>query len=304
MRYRFIQQHRHEYAIALQCRVLRVSASGYYAWRERPESTRTQQNRHLSVQIRAVFETHRHRYGSPRIHDELREQGIRVSRQRVARLMRRERLRARAPRRFKVTTDSAHSHPIAPNRLQRRFGVEQVAGLNRVWAADITYLATKEGWLYLAVLLDLHSRRVVGWALSTTLEQTLPRQALERALALRQPGAGLLHHSDRGSQYAATAYQDQLGEHAMVCSMSRKGDCWDNAPVESFFATLKGELVSEFNGVFASREQARQEVGTYIESYYNQQRRHSALGYLSPAAFEHQYRSANGITTGAYLTVH
>jgi putative transposase len=309
MRFRFIEQHRREYAIALQCRVLEVSASGYYAWRIRPERTRTQQNRHLSVQIRAVFETHRHRYGSPRIHDELREQGIRVSRQRVARLMRRECLRARAPRRFKRTTDSAHAHPIAPNRLEWRFAVEQVAGPNRVWLGDITYLATKEGWLYLAVLLDLHSRRVVGWALATTLEQSLPRQALNRALALRQPGAGLLHHSDRGSQYAATDYQDQMDRHGMVCSMSRKGDCWDNAPVESFFATLKGELVSEFNGVFASREQAQQEVGTYIESYYNSVRRHSALGYLSPAAFEQKHRSTNtrsgnGITTGAYLTVH
>jgi transposase InsO family protein len=157
-----------------------------------------------------------------------------------------------------------------------------------VWAGDITYLATREGWLYLAVLLDLYSRRVVGWALGNTLEQSLTHRSLERALALRQPCVGLLHHSDRGSQYAAGNYQDQLARRGIVCSMSRKGDCWDNAPVESFFATLKKELVSEFNGCFASREQARQEVGQYIESYYNYQRRHSALGYLSPVSFEKQ----------------
>ena len=294
MRYRFIAQHQHHYAVGLQCRVLGVSVSGYYAWRRRGQSRRAQQNQHLVVRIRAVFEQHRHRYGSPRVHRELQEQGISCSRKRVARLMRAAGLRARDKRRFKRTTNSVHWYPVAPNHLARSFTPAEIGGLNRVWAGDITYLATREGWLYLAVLLDLHSRRVVGWALSSTLEQSLVHQSLERALALRQPVKGLLHHSDRGSQYAAVEYQGQLTRKGMVCSMSRKGDCWDNAPVESFFATLKTELVSEFNGCFHSREQARQEVGRYIESYYNRQRRHSTLGYLSPVEFEQQC-----LTTGA-----
>jgi transposase InsO family protein len=274
--------------------VLGVSVSGYYAWRGRPQSRRAQQDQHLVVRIRAVFEQHRHRYGSPRVHRELQEQGVDCSRKRVARLMRATGLRARDKKQFKRTTDSSHLYPVAANRLARSFTPAQIGGLNRVWAGDITYLATREGWLYLAVLLDLHSRRVVGWSLSSTLEQSLVHQSLERALVLRQPPDGLVHHSDRGSQYAATDYQAHLTRKGMVCSMSRKGDCWDNAPVESFFATLKAELVSEFNGCFGSREQARQEVGHYIESYYNRQRRHSTLGYLSPAEFEQRCS-----TTGA-----
>jgi transposase InsO family protein len=289
MRYSFIEQHRHQYAIGLQCRVLGVSVSGYYASRRRPASQRSQQNRQLEVRIRAVFEQHRHRYGSPRIQRELRDQGFVCSRKRVARLMQKAGLRARPRRRFKRTTDSSHRYPVALNHLARCFSPIQVGAVNRVWAGDITYLATAQGWLYLAVLLDLHSRRVVGWAMEISLEQNLTQQALERALALRQPLAGLLHHSDRGSQYAATDYRALLADRGIVCSMSRKGDCWDNAPVESFFATLKAELVSEFNGCFQSRQQARQEVGHYIESYDNQQRRHSALGYLSPVDFEKQY---------------
>jgi len=296
MRYSFIEQHRHQHAVGLQCRVLGLSVSGYYAWRGRPQSQRAQQNRQLEVRIRAVFEQHRHRYGSPRVQRELRDQGFSCSRKRVARLMRKAGLRARPKRRFQRTTDSSHRYPVALNHLARCFSTQQVEGLNRVWAGDITYLATSQGWLYLAVLLDLHSRRVVGWAMENTLEQDLTRQALERALALRQPSAGLLHHSDRGSQYAATDYQRQLARQGIVCSMSRKGDCWDNAPVESFFATLKAELVSEFNGCFQSRQQARQAVGHYIESYYNQQRRHSALGYRSPVDFEKQ----QALTTRAY----
>ncbi len=242
--------------------------------------------------VRAASTQHRHRYGSPRVQRELQHQGVHCSRRRVARRMQKAGLRARSKRRSKRTTDSSHRYPVAPNHLARCFSTQQVGGViggvNRVWAGDITYLATSQGWLYLAVLLDLHSRRVVGWAMENTLEQDLTRQALERALALRQPSAGLLHHSDRGSQYAATDYQRQLARQGIVCSMSRKGDCWDNAPVESFFATLKVELVSEFNGCFQSRQQAWQEVGHYIESYYNQQRRHSALGYLSPVDFEKQ----------------
>lgn len=294
MRYSFIEQHRHQYAVGLQCRVLNVSVSGYYAWRGRPQSRHEQQNRQLEVWIRAVFEQHRHRYGSPRIQRELRDQGIICSRKRVARLMGKAGLRARPKRRFKRTTDSNHRYPVAPNHLARCFSTEQVGGLNQVWAGDITYLATTQGWLYLAVLLDLHSRRVVGWAMENTLQQNLTQQALERALALRHPPVGLLHHSDRGSQYAATDYRALLADQDILCSMSRRGDCWDNAPVESFFATLKTELVNEFNGCFQSRQQARQEVGHYIESYYNQRRRHSALGYLSPVDFEKQQSLTSG----------
>lgn len=294
MRYHFIQQHRDRYGVERQCRVLGVSVSGYYAWCGRGESQRAQQDRQLLVQIRGVFEQHRHRYGSPRIHRDLQEQGIVCSRKRVARLMQAAGLKARAQRRVKRTTDSRHDYPVAANHLARVFAPVQIGALNRVWAGDITYLATREGWLYLAVLLDLYSRRVVGWALANTLEQTLTRQALERALALRQPALGLLHHSDRGGQYAAEDYQGHLARKGIMCSMSRKGECWDNAPVESFFATLKIELVSAFNGCFASREQARQEVGHYIESYYNHQRRHSALGYRSPVDFEKQHCVISG----------
>ncbi len=294
MKYRFIMQNRHQCAVGLQCRVLGVSVSGYYAWRRRGKSRRAQQDQRLVVRIRAVFEQHRHRYGSPRVHRELQEQGMGCSRKRVARLMRAAGLRARDKRRFKRTTNSAHPYPVAPNHLARSFTPAQIGGLDRVWAGDITYLATREGWLYLAVLLDLYSRRVVGWSIGSSLEQNLTRQALGSALALRQPADGLLHHSDRGSQYAAVEYQGQLTRKGILCSMSRTGNCWDNAPVESFFATLKQELGSEFNGCFGSREQARQEVGRYIESYYNRQRRHSTLGYLSPAQFEQQC-----LTTGA-----
>lgn len=288
MRYSFIEQHRHQYAIGLQCRVLGVSNSGYYAWRGRPASQRSQQNRQLEVRIRAVFEQHRHRYGSPVFSASYEIRALAASRKRVARLMRKAGLRARPKRRFKRTTDSSHRHPVALNRLSRCFSPVEVGAVNRVGAGDITYLATAQGWLYLAVLLDLHSRRVVGWAMENSLEQNLTQQALERALALRQPSAGLLHHSDRGGQYAATDYRALLADQDIVCSMSRKGNCWDNAPVESFFATLKAELVSEFNGCFQNRQQARQEVGHYIESYYNQDRRHSTLGYLSPVDFEKQ----------------
>ena len=309
MRYHFIQEHRHQFSVQLQCRVLSVSVSGYYAWRARTlrhgspiighptvgssaggTGRRARENQLLLRRIERVFAEHRQRYGSPRVHRELREQGICCSRKRVARLMRQAGLRARGKRRFMVTTDSRHSCLITDNHLARFFDPEQIGGLNRVWAGDITYLWTREGWLYLSVLVDLYSRRVVGWALGETLEQHLTHRSLQQAVTLRQPEGKVLHHSDRGSQYATSDYQEELNRQGMVCSMSRKGNCWDNAPVESFFATLKRELVSEFNGCFANRAQARQVVGYYIESYYNSKRRHSSLGYLSPCEFEQRHQ--------------
>ena len=195
-------------------------------------------------------------------------------------------MRAKKKRRFRVTTDSNHSHPIAPNLLKRRFGVEEIEGIDQVWVSDITYVPTREGWLYLAVVLDLASRRVVGWAMKTTLESALATNALTMALWRRKPGSGLLHHSDRGVQYASTAYQEILVQHGITCSMSRKGDCWDNAVAESFFATLEWELIEESD--WHTREEARRDIFDYIEVWYNRQRLHSSLGYRSPAEYEDQ----------------
>jgi transposase InsO family protein len=288
MRYQFIQEHQQQFPIRVQCRVLNVSASGFYAWRQRPSSPRVQANQHLSVQIRAVYQENRCAYGSPRIHLELQAQGTRCSEKRVARLMQAEGLRARVPRAFKVTTDSAHGWPVAANLLGRQF---QVAKPNQVWCSDITYIATAQGWLYLAVVLDLYSRRVVGWALRPRLERELVCAALEMAKGRRGEVAGLLHHSDRGSQYASEQYQSLLDKAGACCSMSRKGNCWDNAVVESFFATLKQECV--YRQRFVTRAQAQTVIFDYIEVFYNRQRRHSALGYLSPAVYEakHQQQS-------------
>jgi transposase InsO family protein len=263
------------------CRVLRVARTGYYAWRRRPPSARTCANRQLLTAIRAVHQQSRARYGSPRVTRELQTQGYRCGEARVARLMRTAGVQAKRRRRFRLTTDSRHAHPVAPNVLARQFAV---ATANRVWASDITYVPTREGWLYLAVVLDLASRRVIGWAMRHTLERGLTVDALRMALAQRQPGPGVLHHSDRGSQYACGAYQALLGKHGMACSMSRKGDCYDNAVVESFFATLKAELVED--AAWATRDAARTALFEYIEGWYNRERRHSSLGYRSPVQYE------------------
>lgn len=263
------------------CRVLRVSPSGYYRWRGRAESQRSREDRRLQVQIRAVYRETKGRYGSPRIYKELRELGVRCSRKRVARLMRQERLRARCRRRYRVTTQSEHRYEVVPNRLARQFCV---ASPNQVWAGDITYLQTREGWLYLAVLLDLFSRRVVGWAVSDRLDAELATSALQMALEQRRPPRGLLHHSDRGCQYASGSYQAILRRYGVEGSMSRAGDCYDNAVVESFFSTLKVEL--EGVGRHRTRQEAYRELFDYIERFYNRRRRHSSLGYVSPMAFE------------------
>lgn len=284
MRYACIQRHTGGYTVALMCRVLEVSRAGYYAWRRRPPSARTQTNRQLLDVIRTAVQQSRGRYGSPRITRELQAQGHCCSEARIARLMRQAGLRAKRRRRLRGTTDSRHGDPIAPNRLQRQFAIDAIPGVDRVWASDITYVPTREGWLYLAVVLDLASRRVIGWAMRHTLERRLTLDALRMALAHRQPAPGILHHSDRGSQYACGDYQALLAAHGMTCSMSRKGDCWDNAVVESFFATLKTELADDTR--WATRDEARSALFEYIESWYNRERRHSSLGYRSPVQYE------------------
>jgi putative transposase len=274
-----IAAHRSAFPLTLMCRVLQVSRAGFYAWRRRAPSPRRQQDTQLQVAIAASHRRSTATYGSPRILRDLHDAGHCVSRKRVARLMRAAGLRGIARRRFRVTTQSQHAQPVAPNLLARQFAAGQRP---RVWAADLTYCWTAEGWLYLAVLLDLTSRRVVGWATSARLNRQLVLTALERALALRGPAA--LHHSDRGSQYASADYQAVLAGRGIVCSMSRRGNCYDNAVVESFFATLKRELLDR------QRWPTRREVGwalsKYIDGWYNPHRRHSSLGYLSPAAFE------------------
>jgi putative transposase len=279
--YGFIHDHVARFPVALMCEVLEVSRSGYYDWLARPESSRAASDRTLAAEVRAVHADSRGRYGSPRVHAELRAHGRRVGRKRVARLMRGMGLSARRKRRFRRTTDSAHAHPVAPNLLGRDF---TASAPDRVWLADLTYIWTAEGWLYLAGVLDLFSRRVVGWAMAEHLGHELALAALDMAIARRRPAPGLVHHSDRGVQYAAHGYRDRLAEHSMICSMSRKGDCWDNAPMESFYATLKGELVEQRD--YLTREEARADVFQYVEGWYNRRRLHSAIGYVSPEQVE------------------
>jgi len=281
MRYSFIEVEKAHFPVLVLCRTLQVSASGYYAWRDRPESLRRQADRRLLTAIRAVHKASRGTYGSPRVHAELRQHGHGVGRHRVARLMREDALRARRRRRFRKTTQSNHTHPVAPNLLERRF---DVGAPNRAWVSDLSYVWTLEGWLYLCVILDLFSRRVIGWSMDSRIDRHLTLSALRMALANREVSSGLVHHSDRGSQYAAGDYRKVLRAHGLECSMSRKGDCWDNAVVESFFATLKVELI--YRSAFATRKEARQAIFDYIEAFYNRRRRHSYLGFLSPVDFE------------------
>lgn len=284
MRYAFIHDQRKTFPVVRMCKVLEVSRGGYYDWLRRPESQRAREDRRLRLQVRSIFRESRRRYGSPRVHRELRRREVRCGRKRVARLMREEGLQARQRRRFRVTTRSVQDHLVAPNLLGRRFAVSST---DVVWVGDLTYLWTSEGWLYLAALLDLCSRRVVGWSLSERLSDDLTLDALDQALEQRRPEPGVLHHSDRGSQYTSGEYQKQLQDRGFQISMSRKGDCWDNAPIESFFSSLKMELGDRFS----SRAAARAAVFEYIEVFYNRQRLHSSLDYLSPAQFEMQQRA-------------
>ena len=270
------------YPVLVMCDVLEVSSSGYYAWRGRPESRRSREDRKLKAIIRSVFEESRQTYGSPRIHDELRDRDIRCGRKRVARLMKEDQLTPKKARRFRRTTVAEPDHPKAPNVLGREFSVNAP---DTAWVGDITYLWTQEGWLYLAVLLDLFSRRVVGWSVRPHLGQELAIAALDRALYERDVPEGLLHHSDRGCQYTSNEYQKKLKGNHLTVSMSRKGDCWDNAVAESFFATLKVELGDSFS----SRQAAHDALFDYIEVFYNRQRRHTSIGSISPAEAEARF---------------
>jgi putative transposase len=263
------------------CRVLDVSRSGYYAWRRRGESFRAKANRGLVERIRAVHTRSRQTYGSPRVHVDLREEGIVCGRHRVARLMRTGRIQGLRRRHPKRATGTTHGRLGAENLLGQQFYVKRP---NQVWAGDITTLWTGSGWLYLAVVMDLYSRSIIGWAMSNRMTEQIAMDALTMALERRRPSEGLLHHSDQGSQYASERFQRLLTEHGIRCSMSRKGNCYDNACVESFFSTLKTELTRRHR--YATREEARAEIFEYIEAFYNRQRRHSTLGYKAPAEYE------------------
>jgi len=280
-----VRAHRDEYPISRMCKVLNVSSSGYYAWCIRPLSRRAQANAALLTEIRAVYCASRQTYGSPRVHADLVARGFATSRNRVARLMRAASIRARRKTKRKVvTTDSQHAFPVAPNRLNQDF---QAKRPNEKWLTDISYIPTAEGWLYLAVVMDLFSRRVVGWAMEATLESSLVEKAFQMAVQNRQNVHGLLHHSDRGSQYAGQLYQTRLAAYQIQVSMSRTGNCYDNAPMESFFSTLKNEHVHFQN--YQTRAAAKTDIFAYIEGFYNRTRRHSSLGYLSPEEFEREY---------------
>ena len=281
MRYDFVEAHRDRWPVRLMCRVLAVSPGGYYDWRGRPTSDRTRRSEALVISIKAIHAEVKARYGSPRIHAELAARGEACCVNTVAKLMREHGIAARTKRKFRCTTDSSHGLPVAENVVDRQF---EPAAPDRVWTADITYIPTREGWLYLAAVEDLHSRRIVGWSMSERIDSRLVVAALEMAVARRLPGAGLVAHSDRGSQYASEHYQRLLAGHGIACSMSRRANCWDNAPMESFFASLKKELVHDED--YATRAEARASLFEYIEVFYNRVRRHSSLGYRSPVEYE------------------
>jgi transposase InsO family protein len=284
MKFAFIREHQRRWPIEVMCRVLRVSRSGFYAWRRRPPSRRSERAALLLAKIRAAHHASRELYGYPRVHRALLIDGESVSRNTIARLMRRANIRGRRRRGYVPrTTDSAHDKPIADNLLERDFAADRP---NQKWLADITYIPTNQGWLYLAAVLDCYSRKVVGWSMADHMESDLVSAALEMALLHRRPrrGAGLMHHSDRGIQYTSAHYRRLLDARGITVSMSRRGDCLDNAMMESFWATLKCELIEPHR--YATHEQARAAVFEYIEVFYNRQRLHSSLGYVSPETFE------------------
>jgi putative transposase len=282
VRFRFIVVEKAEHSITILCRCLHVTRSGFYAWQRRPESTHARDDRRLKVLVRASFEESKQRYGSPRVHEDLLDQHERVSRKRVVRLMQEDGLQARARKRFKRTTMSDHDQPVAANVLNREF---DAPAPNRRWVGDTTeFVIGGSGKLYLAAILDLFSRFIVGWAISAVNDRHVTIKALEMAVKRRCPDAGLLHHSDQGCTYASEDYQKVLDAHEIVCSMSRRGNCYDNAVMESFFSTVKTELADRFD----SCGDAKMELFDYIEVFYNQRRRHSTIGQISPAAFERQ----------------
>jgi putative transposase len=273
----FIRENQAEFPISIMCSVFDVSRSGYYVWLKQPEGKKRQEDQALLTVIKEIHQESDRTYGSPRVHRELQRRGKRYGRNRVARLMRKDGLRAKTKRKFKATTNSQHQLPVAANLLNREFTPERP---NQVWVADITYIWTGEGWLYLAIVLDLFSRAIVGWSMSERMTRGLVIDAYILAVKRRNPPPGLIHHSDRGSQYASTAFQVLLAKYGTTCSMSRKGNCWDNAPAESFFGTLKRELV--FHCQYSTRSEARQSIFSYIERFYNRKRIHSSLGYRTP----------------------
>lgn len=281
MKYGFIQEHEAEYRVRVMCRVMRVSASGYYGWRKRKPSQQAQGDAELLKDIRSIYEEGRRKYGSPKVWERLRQQGKRHSRKRVARLMKEAGLVGRKKKRSRGTTKANPRHQPSENLLNREFTAD---GPNRKWLSDITQIDTDEGALYLAVTLDLYGRKAVGWAMDDNMEATLIRRSFEMAVERRHPEPGLLHHSDRGSQFTDQGFRKDLREQDAIQSMSRKANCWDNAPMESFFAQLEIELLQERH--FVTRAQAKQEVFDYIEIYYNRVRIHSANGYLSPVEYE------------------
>lgn len=274
-------EHLHEFPLRTMSRVLKVSRAGFYDWRRREPSKRSSEERKLRSRITELHAQSDKTYGSPRILAELRDEGEHISRKRVARIMRENGLYSRHRRKFRVTTNSAHPFPVAENTLAQNFSADE---LNKKWVTDVTYIPTHEGWLYLAVVIDLFSRRVVGWSMDSQLERNLTIQALTMALKQRRPSAGLVHHSDRGSHYANHYYRLKLEAHQILSSMSRRGNCWDNAVAESFFKTLKVERV--YHRKYRTREEARADLFEYIEVFYNRKRRHSANGFVSPVDFE------------------
>jgi putative transposase len=286
VKFAFIDEEKATWPVVAMCDVLAVSRSGFYAWKARPASVRALEDAQLVVDIKAAHKAGRGAYGSPRVFRALRKQGKRVGKKRIERLMRSEGVVGKKRKKFCVTTNSRHDHPIAPNVVQRDF---EAPAPNAVWVTDVTYVWTHEGWLYLAAILDLCSRRVVGWATSTNNDTTLALAAWACAKASRMPLAGLVHHSDRGSVYASGDYRAALKACGAVASMSRKGDCWDNAVAESFFATIKGEMIDERD--FETRAQATVAIADYIDAFYNVSRMHSTIGYVSPIEFELRLKS-------------
>lgn len=281
MKYWFMDQHRSCHGVQKMCRVIGVSRSGYYRWRRQPQSRRHKENEKILMEIRESYRNSRKAYGSPRITEDLQAKGIKCSENRVARLMKSNGIVAKAAKKFKATTNSKHNLPVAENLLKQNFESDKP---NTVWTSDITYIWTMEGWLYLAVILDLYSRQVVGWAMSDRLTSDFVIKALYQAIGRRRPASGCIFHSDRGVQYASADFTEVLNAHGFIQSMSRKGNCYDNAVTESFFHTLKTEHVYDYR--YETRAEATQSIFEYIEMFYNRQRRHSALGYRSPVSFE------------------
>ena len=284
MKYAWIRDHRQLFSLVGMCKVLGVSRSCYYTWCKSSLSERAKEIKSLKSQVQSIFTQSRENYGSRRIRKILTSQGVKISRRRVRKLMKEQNLHCKTKRKFKVTTDSKHSNPIAPNILDRKFEVEAP---NKAYVGDITYIWTAEGWLYLAVVLDLFSRQVVGWSINERMKAALVNDALTVALWKRKPAKGLLWHTDRGSQYASDSHRELIASHGIIQSMSRKGNCWDNSVAESFFKTLKTKLV--YHCEFKTRAKARQMIFEYIEVFYNRERLHSANGYMSPVEYENNF---------------